>query len=173
MLLPSLFSVVSLFLCVLLPWSQSDKIHSAIIIFPSYRRECCICLMGSIFTQYLEAPQIVSLYPVAYLAHIVAYRPREKRVQPLLCSRWINKWPLMSNSSVNTFSAETNMHATTEEWCFWCHPRWGVIKKTTGVMQFNWGLVVELTVQGRLRRDGAIVVSCQFSEFNCMIFAGQ
>jgi hypothetical protein len=146
-----LFSIFSLFLCVLSPSSQSDEIHSAIIIFPSYRRECCICLMGSIFTQYLEAPQILSLYPVAYLAHIVAYRPVvrqrpwEKRVQPLLCSRWINKWSLMSNSSVNTFRAETNTHATTEEWCFWCGPRWGVIKKTTGVIQFRWGLAVELS----------------------------
>jgi hypothetical protein len=41
--------------------------------------------MDIIFTQYLEVPQIVSLYPVAYLAHTVAYkpaamqRPRKKR----------------------------------------------------------------------------------------------
>jgi ribosomal protein S14 len=41
--------------------------------------------------------------------------------------------------------AETSMHATLKQRCFRCGQRRGVMQKTTGTIQFSWGLEVQLS----------------------------
>jgi hypothetical protein len=51
---------------------------------------------------------------------------------------------------------EMNMH-TTKERCFWCCPCRELIKKRIGVTSSVEGWQLSWALQGRLRRDGAIL----------------
>jgi hypothetical protein len=69
-----------------------------------------------------------------------------------------NKQTAVSNQRLGKHvPTETNMHTTTEEWCFGCGPRQGAIKKANGAIQpiEGWQLRVQFCKEDRI--EGAIV----------------
>jgi hypothetical protein len=94
-------------------------------------------------------------YNMAYRP-VAGQRPRNKlRVHPLLCNRWINKRPFLSNGSANTFPRKRTCTQQQKNGVFDVVVQSGYKEENWG-NPVSWGLAVQLSSARGLRRDGAI-----------------